>query len=45
MNIGNKEWWQSLKAPLTAVCAMIVAIVLFIMWLGVVVVATKALIG
>lgn len=45
MNIGNKEWRQSLKTPLTAVCAVIAAAVLFIMWLGAVVIATKALIG
>lgn len=45
MNIGKKEWWQSLRAPLTAVCAMIASIVLFIIWLGVVVILTKALIG
>ncbi|MDO4442272.1 MAG: hypothetical protein Q4B69_00125 [Slackia sp.] len=45
MNIGNKEWWQSLKAPLVAVLAVIAAVFLFIIWLGMVVIATKALIG
>ncbi len=45
MNIGNREWWQSLKAPLVAVFAVIAAIVLFVVWLGIVVIATKTLIG
>ena len=41
----SKDWRQSLKTPLVAVCAVIAAIVLFVMWLGVVVVVTKTLIG
>lgn len=45
MNIGNKEWWQAFKTPLVAVLAAIASIVLFVVWLGVVVIVTKVLIG
>lgn len=44
-NIVKREWWQALKAPLTAVCIVIAAIVLFVIWLGVVVIFVKASIG
>ena len=44
-NIVKREWWQALKAPLTAVCIVIAAVVLFVIWLGIVVIVVKALIG
>ena len=43
--IGSKERFQEVKAPLVAVCAIIATAVLFILWLGVVVIVTKLLLG
>lgn len=45
MKKRGDEWGQTLKTPLVAVLAMLAAIVLFLIWLGIVVIVTKVLVG
>ena len=44
-DLRNKEVRQALKTPLRSVCVVVTCIIAFMVWLGILVVITKLLMG